>query len=226
MPAAAWNQKRNWSVFDMFRRLALVLVAIVFATLVRHAAAQRPYRVPDLHNEVTRGYTDKELVQEKKLLNDKSKPLTWQSLPLIQFPRDWSMQGSPVFWEALKGDEYRESQRKFAAADKRFVDAKLKGKSFAGTVRITRKEPTGKEFTIYANEPSRPQWTDKFAPHEFAVTWPAYFCQWQAESDQSFHVGEDVAVVGKIEDLKEDGKANTLFLKEVAIATEPAKKTQ
>ncbi|HEX3601662.1 MAG TPA: hypothetical protein VHU84_16030, partial [Lacipirellulaceae bacterium] len=201
MRAAAWNQNRNWSAFDMFRRLTFALVAIVFAASFRPAAAQRPYRVPDIHNEVTRGYTDKELVQEKKLLNDKSKSITWESLPLIQFPRDWSMQGSPVFWEALLGDKYRESQRKFAAADKRFVDAKLKDKSFSGTVRITRKEPGGKEFTIYSNEPSRPKWTDKFAPHEFAVSWPAYFCQWQAESDRSFHVGEDVDIAGKIEDL-------------------------
>lgn len=61
-------------------------------------------------------------------------------------------------------------------------------------------------------------------PHAFAMFWPPYFCQWQADSDLDFHVGENVDIVGKIEDLKEEGKTNTLFLKNVAIATEAAKK--
>ncbi len=209
----------------MFRRLKPVIFVIIFATSVRHATAQRSgYRARDILKDLDRGYTDEELVNEKNLLAvDKSRAITWEALPLIEFPRRYFLPDSVR--EKLGDDKFRELQRsKIEAAQKRFVDAKLKDRTFSGTVRIARKEQNGKEYTIFSNEPSRPKPTDQFILRAFSQIWPAYFCQWQSDSDRGFKVGENVDIIGKIEDLKEDGKSNTLFLKSVLIATEAAKK--
>jgi hypothetical protein len=209
----------------MFRRLKLVIFVIIFATSLRHAAAQNfGYRGRDIQKILARGYTDEELVDEKKLLNiDKSRTIAWEDLPLIEFPRRYFL---PDSTRVKLGDEkFRELQQsKIEAAQKRFVDAKLKDRTFSGTVRIARKEQNGKEYTIYSKEPSRPRPKDQFILRAFGQIWPAYFCQWQSDSDPGFKVGENVDIIGKIEDLKEDGKTNTLFLKSVVIATEAAKK--
>jgi hypothetical protein len=204
----------------MFRRLRPVIFVTIFATSVRHATAQRSY-FRDPEKTILRGYTDEELVNEKKLLNvDKSQAITWEELPLIEFPRYVFL---PDSLRVKLGDEkFRELQQsKIEAAQKRFIDAKLKDRTFSGTVRIARKEQNGKEYTIYSKEPSR---SNMNAPYAFEGIMPAYFCQWQADSDRGFKVGENVDIVGRIEDLKEDGKSSTLFLKTVAIATEAAKK--
>jgi hypothetical protein len=75
--------------YRMFRRLKLVIFVVIFATSVRHATAQDfGYRGRDLEKILGRGYTDEQLVSEKKLLAvDKSRTITWEDLPLIQFPR-------------------------------------------------------------------------------------------------------------------------------------------
>ena len=209
----------------MFRRLKLVIFVIIIATSVRHATAQRSgYRVRDIEKNLLRGYTEEDLVKEKKLLAvDKSRMITWEALPLIEFPRFVFLPDSTR--AKLGDDKFRELQQsKIEAAQKRFVDAKLKDRTFSGTVRIGRKEQNGEKYTIYSKESSRPNWTGQYSPHPIAGIWPAYFCQWQSDSDRDFKVGEDVVIIGKIEDLKEDGKSNTLFLKSVVIATEAAKK--
>jgi hypothetical protein len=209
----------------MFRRLILVIFVIIFATLVRHAAAQDfVFRGRDLEKIMALGYTKEELVEEKKLLAiDKSRTITWEDFPLIQLPRFVSVPDSVR--EKLADDKLREwQQSKVETAQKRFVDAKLKDRTFSGTVRIARKEQKAEKFTIYSKEPSRPKWTGHRSPPAFAGIWPTYFCQWQSDSNRDFKVGENVEIIGKIEDLKEDGKSNTLFLKSVVIATEAAKK--
>jgi len=200
----------------MFRRLKLVIFVIIFATSVRHATAQRGYRAGAILKYLDRGYTDEQLVNEKKLLAvNKSRAITWEDLPLIQFPRYVFL---PDSMRVKLGDEkFRELQQsKIEAAQKRFVDAKLKDRTFSGTVRIGRKEQKGTEYTIYSQEPKR---FNTNVPYAFEGIMPAYFCQWQADSDRGFKVGENVDIIGKIEDLKEDGKSNTLFLKSVVIAT-------
>jgi hypothetical protein len=197
---------------------------MIVATSVRHAAAQTPKsRVRDMMRDIDRGYTGEELLKEKKLLFDKSRPITWEALPLIEFPRYVFLPETVL--KKLGPDKFRELQQsKIDEARKRFVDAKLKDRTFSGTVRIVRKEKTGEKYTIYAKEPSRPKWTGSSSPPAFAGIWPAYFCQWPADSARGFTVGENVDIIGKIENLKEDGKSNTLFLKSVAIAPEPPKK--
>jgi hypothetical protein len=205
----------------MFRRQNLLIVVIIFATSARHATAQSSgYRPRDILKNMARGYTDEELLSEKKLLLDKSRTITWESLPLIEFPRTVSLPDS--LRKRLGDEKFRELQQSYIeTARKRFVDAKLKDRTFSGTVRIARKEQNGKEYTIYSKEPSRAKLN---APYAFAGIWPAYFCQWQSDSARGFKVGENVDIIGKIADLKEDGKSNTLFLKSVVIATEAAKK--
>ena len=203
----------------MFRRLEPVLFVTIFATCVQHAIAQKT-TLRDIERNSLRGYTDEELQNEKKLLRDKSRAITWESLPLIEYPRfvflpDW-------LHAKLGDDKFRELQQsKIEDARKRFVDAKLKDRTFSGTVRIARKEQKGKEFTIYSNQPSRLR---AIAPYAFKGLLPLYFCQWQSDSDRGFKVGENIDIIGKIEDLKEDGKSNTLFLKSVVVAPEAAKK--
>ena len=204
----------------MFQRLRLVIFVIIFATSVRNAAAQRGY-FRDPERTFLRGYTDRELVNEKKLLAvDKSRAITWEALPLIEFPRYVFLPDSTRV--KLGDDKFRELQQsKIEAAQKRFVDAKLKDRTFSGTVRIARKDQKGKEYTIYSKEPKR---FNTNVPYACEGIMPAYLCQWQSDSDRGFKVGEDIDIVGKIEDLKEDGKSSTLFLKSVVIATEAAKK--
>ena len=77
---------------------------------------------------------------EKRLLGNKSRSITWEALPFIEYPRARILPGSPEAW-ALVTPGKELPPNKFEAADKRFVEAKLKDRTFAGTVRIARKEP-------------------------------------------------------------------------------------
>jgi hypothetical protein len=210
----------------MFRRIKLALFMLLFATIVRHASAQRStIRGQDIEKDFARGFTDDELAAERKLLRDKSKTITWGFLPLIEYPRPRTLPDSEQLRAKLGDDKFRELQlSKMEAAVKRFVDANLKDRTFSGTVRIARKEPSGAMYTIYAKETSPAKDREHRAPYAVTLLWPAYLCQWQADSDRDFNVGEDADIVGKIEDLKEDGKTNTLFLKNVELAADPAKK--
>lgn len=211
---------------DMLRQLRAVIILILIASFARPAAAQNfGFRGRDFDKVLDRGYTDEELIAEKKLLLDKSKPITWEVLPLIEFPRRRSPPQSPQAPGQPVVAKFSElPQSKIDEAQKRFVDTKLKDRDFSGVVRIARIDPNGGAFTIYAKEPSRAWSKNLMWPHLSKTMWPVYLCQWQSESDRGFHVGENVDIVGKIEDLKEDGKDNTLFLKDVAIASEAAKK--
>jgi hypothetical protein len=208
----------------MFRRLKLAFFVLMLAALARHAAAQSPrVRAQNLLRDLDRGYTDKELIAEKKLLNDKSRAITWEALPLIELQRIRSLSVSPPFEVNPEDEQTRQlKKRRMETALKRFIDEKLKDRTFTGAVRIGRIEPNGEKYTIYAKEPARPN-SDLVVRHGFENLWPAYFCQCQSDSKRGFKVGENVDIIGKIEDLKEDGKTNTLFLKSVTIATEVAK---
>jgi hypothetical protein len=203
----------------MLRNVTRIIAAVIFATLVRHAVAQEGTPAfQEMQRDLARGYTKKELIDEKKLLLDNSRTITWEWLPLIEYPRRRplpALQPSDSKPVVAKFSELPPS--KLEAAQEKFVDEKLKDRRFSGTVRIARNEPNGGKFTIYAQEPLRPN-PFLTPPHGFAMMWPRYFCQWESESDRGFHVGENADIVGKIEDLKEDGKTNTLFLKDVAIA--------
>ncbi len=209
----------------MLRRLTPAIAALIVATTVRHAAAQRGDSVfREMQRDLARGYTDKELIDERKLLLEKSRKITWADLPLIEYPRARPLPASqqpPTEPVVAKFSELPQS--KLEENQKCFVDTKLKNRTFSGTVRIARNEPNNGKFTIYAQEPLRPN-PDLVASHGFAVMWPRYFCQWQSASDRGFHVGENVDISGKIEDLNEDGKTNTLFLKDVEIAAAAAEK--
>jgi hypothetical protein len=47
-----------------------------------------------MNRDSARGYTDKELIDEKNLLLDKSRAITWEWLPLIEFPHARPLPGS------------------------------------------------------------------------------------------------------------------------------------
>jgi hypothetical protein len=190
----------------------------------RHSAAQPGNSVfREMDRDRARGYTDKELIDERKLLLDKSQPITWKWLPLIEYPRARPLPASqqpPTEPVVAKFTEMPPS--KIEADRKKFVDTKLKDRTFSGTVRIARNEPNAGKFTIYAKEPSRSN-LGRIAVPGVGMMWQPYLCQWQSDTDRGFHIGENVDIVGKIEDLKEGGKTNTLFLKDVVIDTPDTK---
>src|SRR6187402_599762 len=94
----------------MFQRLKLVVFVIIFAAIGRHVAAQNfGYPNHELEMILGRGYTDEELVAEKKLLKDQSRGLTWESLPLIKFPRFVLLPNS--LRVKLGDDKFRELQQ-------------------------------------------------------------------------------------------------------------------
>src|SRR4051794_18860008 len=95
----------------MIRRLKLVVLVIIFATSVRHAAAQDfGFRGRDFEKTLARGYTNEQLVAEKKLLAViKSQATPWENLPLIKFPRRYLLPDS--LRARLREDKFRELQQ-------------------------------------------------------------------------------------------------------------------
>src|SRR6188474_2286092 len=97
----------------MFRRLKLAFFVLMLAALARHAAAQSPrVRAQNLLRDLDRGYTDKELIAEKKLLNDKSRAITWEALPLIELQRIRSLSVSPPFEVNPEDEQTRQLKKR------------------------------------------------------------------------------------------------------------------
>ncbi|HEX4415026.1 MAG TPA: hypothetical protein VH107_15425 [Lacipirellulaceae bacterium] len=104
------------------------------ATFARPAAAQNfGFRGRDFDKTVDRGYTDEELIAEKKLLLDKSRSITWEVLPFIEFPRRKPAPASQPLPGQPQVTKFSElPQSKIEAAQKTFVDTKLKGRVSGG----------------------------------------------------------------------------------------------
>jgi hypothetical protein len=196
-----------------------IVILLLLSAFARSAIAQSGADTPKGAEQLfRRGFTDADLVVEKKLLADKSKRFGWADFPLLQFPRTLISDGNAT---AMYGEQKSHdlSVKHLVEAQKKFVDTRLKGRTFAGQVRIGRIDNSnGGKTTVFGREPVRP--TSPKMGYFFLQS--PYDCQWDCDSAAEFKVGVVVEIKGSILDLKESkdvhvyGDPHCLYLENVS----------
>jgi hypothetical protein len=182
---------------------ASLVVLLLISACVPSAIGQSVPDTPKTAEQfLKRGFIDADLAAEKKLLGDKSKQFGWADFPMLQFPRK-------LIFDKGAADRFGEQKaheltlKHLADQQKKFVETRLKGRSFAGEIRIGRVDNSAgvKKITVFGREPVRPEnpkmgLTYMLSPYE---------CQWDCENADGFKVGVVVKIKGSILDLKEEG---------------------
>jgi hypothetical protein len=179
---------------------------VILLRLLAYAASAIAQSVPDTPKTAEqffkRGFIDADLVAEKKLLADKSKQFGWADFPMLQFPRKLIYDKGAVdkFGEQMAHELF---VKHLAEQQKKFVETRLKGRSFVGEVRIGRvdKSNGAKKLTVFGREPVRPENPNMGVAYILSP----YECQWDCDSADGFDVGLIVKIKGSILDLKEEG---------------------
>jgi hypothetical protein len=177
-----------------------IVILLLRSACVPSAMAQSQGDSPKAAEQLfRRGFTDADLVAEKKLLADKSKQFGWVDFPMLQFPRTLIFdKGAADRFGEQKAHEL--SVKHLVDTQKRFIDSRLKGRTFAGQVRVGRIDNSeGGKTTVSGREPSRPG-NPKMG---MAFLLSPYDCQWDCDSADGFKVGVVVEIKGSILDLKD-----------------------
>jgi hypothetical protein len=177
-------------------------ILLLLLACVPSARAQSVPDTPKTAEQIfKRGFTDADLLAEKKLLADKSKQFGWADFPVLQFPRTLIFdKGAADRFGEQKAREM--SVKHLVEQRKKFVATRLKGRTFVGQVRVGRIDKSaGGKTTVFGREPVRPE------NPKMGLTYllSPYECQWECDSADGFLVGADVKIKGSILDLKEEG---------------------
>jgi hypothetical protein len=182
---------------------AVIVILLLLSASVLSAKAQSVPDTPQAVEQIfRRGFTDADLLAEKKLFGDKAKQFGWADFPLLQFPRR-------LIFDKGAADRFGEQKAQEMAVKhlveqrKKFIETRLKGRSFVGEVRIGRVGHSDgiKKITVFGREPVR------HANPKMGIAYilSPYECQWECDSADGFEVGVVVKIKGSILDLKEEG---------------------